>query len=67
MSGVVPIRPVTAAEAAEAFLSFLRRNDRSAKTLRRYRPILAATARPPSGSRTPQATFAGSRWTIRAS
>lgn len=44
MSAATPLRPVTAAEAAEAFLSFLRRNDRSAKTLRRYRPILAALA-----------------------
>jgi integrase len=44
MSGAVSIRPVSAAEAADAFLSFLRRNDRSAKTLRRYRPILAEFA-----------------------
>jgi integrase len=40
----VPIRPRTARESVDAFLSYLKRRGRSAKTLTKYRPYLDAFA-----------------------
>src|SRR4051794_7315154 len=36
----VPLRPGTAHEAVDAFLAYLKRRGRSAKTLAKYRPYL---------------------------